>query len=100
MNAVHIPWQEIMAAVFNWVTMLAAALGFGSGVGVIKLIKHWPAPPSKRSIMGGFFDAFQDIVSNDERVGERTDEAGNIVYLMRPARPFNPNQPQQGRQGQ
>jgi hypothetical protein len=58
----------------------AATIGVtGVGVGLVKLLRHAPAPRKGSLWAGCFFDTFQDLASNDSRIGERRCEEGDAV---------------------
>lgn len=60
---------------------VAGTIGIsGAGVGFIKLLRHAPAPKKSSLWAGCFFDTFQDLASNESRIGERRD-------VTRPATP-------------
>ena len=71
-------WQDSAAQLARdgWANIrtILAGVGFtGGGVGLIKLAKHWPAPLKKSLRWGAIFDTIQDVMSNNERIGERRD---------------------------
>lgn len=73
---------SILLALFSACKATLAAIGFGGGgVGLIKFIKHFPPPPVKAKWRGCVFDTCQDVVSNNERIGQRLDGDGNIVSV-------------------
>ena len=81
--------QKAGAWVWDKFSVVSAALGLGSGVGVVKFLKHIPAPHPEQKWAGSVFDTLQDLVSND-RIGERLMADGTIVYvkvLRQPAPP-------------
>ena len=51
----------------------------GFGVGFVKLLRHAPAPKKSSVWAGCLFDTFQDLASNDSRIGERRAEAGGTI---------------------
>jgi len=55
---------------------VAGAVGVtGFGVGFVKFLRHAPAPKKSSVWAGCLFDTFQDLASNDSRIGERRDGA-------------------------
>lgn len=68
---------------------IGTGLGLGSGVGVIKFLRHMPAPRAANLWQGSVFDTFQDLVSNNGRIGERRNEAGDTIFvkLLLPTKP-------------
>lgn len=61
---------------------LGGTFGLGGGVGIVKLLNHWPAPYEDHVYLGAIFDWLQDLVSN-KRIGERR---------MRAAQPIAPGE--------
>lgn len=56
---------------------VAAAIGItGFGVGFVKFLRHAPAPRKDSPWAGCLFDTFQDLASNDSRIGERRPAIG------------------------
>ncbi len=51
----------------------------GCGVGFVKFLRHAPAPRKGSVWAGCLFDTFQDLASNDSRIGERRDESGRAA---------------------
>jgi hypothetical protein len=56
----------------------------GFGVGFVKFLRHAPAPKKSSVWAGCLFDTFQDLVSNDSRIGERRDDAAGAVASAAP----------------
>ncbi len=76
--------DNILTSLYNDLAVTLKAIGFGgSGVGVIKFLKHMPPPLLDNRWRGGIFDMLQDMVSN-ARVGERRLPDGTIVQLPQP----------------
>jgi hypothetical protein len=50
----------------------------GGGVGFVKLLRHAPAPRKSSLWAGCLFDTFQDLASNDSRIGERRSDPGDL----------------------
>ena len=72
-----ISWSGLaywVAASLRTVTGTIGVTGFG--VGFVKLLRHAPAPKKSSVWAGCVFDTFQDLVSNDSRIGERRDDTG------------------------
>ncbi len=71
-------WQTIAMdlahALASKATALGATFGLGGGVGLVKLLNHWPAPYEDSPYTGAIFDWVQDLVSN-KRIGERRTRA-------------------------
>lgn len=58
---------------------VAATVGVtGVGVGLVKFLRHAPAPKRASLWAGCLFDTFQDLASNDTRIGERRPDAPDI----------------------
>lgn len=73
-------WQPIALWTLLHIKAIFVSVGFtGSGVGIIKLMKHWPAPKKKNAKMGAIFDTIQDVLSNNERIGQRSDADSAFV---------------------
>ena len=54
---------------------VAGTIGItGLGVGFVKFLRHAPAPKKNSLWAGCLFDTFQDLASNDSRIGERRNE--------------------------
>jgi len=62
----------------SWGGSLMATFGLGGGVGLVKLLNHWPAPYEGNAYGGAIFDTLQDLVSN-KRVGDRRTRNGATV---------------------
>jgi hypothetical protein len=71
-------WQRIVGIVGDHLMALGVTFGLGGGVGIIKLLAHWPAPLQENIYWGAIFDWLQDLVSN-RRIGERRTREGVIV---------------------
>lgn len=56
----------------------------GGGVGFVKLLRHAPAPKRSSIWAGCLFDTFQDLASNDSRIGERRGDAADLPPLECP----------------
>lgn len=72
-------WQTVGGFVWDHLLTLGTALGLGSGVGVIKFLRHMPPPLKTQIWYGSIFDTFQDLVSNQSRIGERREPDGDII---------------------
>lgn len=73
-------WPATGLWLFTHFKVFFAGIGLtGGGVGFIKLAKHWPAPMKKNLKLGAIFDTFQDIISNNERIGQRRDADSAFV---------------------
>ena len=79
--------QQAGRWLFERLSVVSAALGMGSGVWVVKFLRHAPAPRQESRWKGSFFDFFQDLASNDDRMGERVTKEGAIIYLKVPKVP-------------
>lgn len=67
-------WQETGVWLFGHIKTILAGVGFtGGGVGMLKYLKHVPAPKKDSLWLGSVFDTVQDVVSNNERIGQRRD---------------------------
>jgi hypothetical protein len=75
-------WQSALIDLFHALASKAGALGatfgLGGGVGIVKLLNHWPAPYEGNAYGGAIFDTLQDLVSN-KRIGERRSRDGASV---------------------
>lgn len=63
---------------FIWVAdhlrTILAGVGFtGGGVGLLTYMKHMPAPRRSSIWWASVFDTCQDLVKNNERIGQRRD---------------------------
>ncbi|HVW09829.1 MAG TPA: hypothetical protein VHC90_14670 [Bryobacteraceae bacterium] len=73
----QIDWYSFLYWIAAHVRAVAATIGVtGVGVGVVKLLRHAPAPREGSLWAGCLFDTFQDLASNDTRIGERRAAAG------------------------
>ena len=68
-------WQSVLDGIENHARSLVVTFGLGGGVGIVKYLKHMPAPYQDQVWWGGFFDTLQDLVSN-QRIGDRRTRAG------------------------
>lgn len=75
-------WGDVGAYIVDHVKVIAATLGLGGGVGLLKFIRHIPPPPVASKWGGAFFDWSQDIAANNDRVGERIGPDGQAVFLV------------------
>ncbi len=67
-----IDWYSFLYWIAAHVRAVAATIGVtGVGVGLVKLLRHAPAPRQGSLWAGCLFDTFQDLASNDSRIGER-----------------------------
>ncbi len=70
-------WSDSSAWILQHIRALASTVGItGGGVGLVKFLRHAPAPRKSSVWAGCLFDTFQDLASNDSRIGERRDDAG------------------------
>ena len=73
-------WNSINYWVFLHVRMVAQTVGLtGFGIGFVKFLRHAPAPRKDSVWAGCLFDTFQDLVSNESRIGERRGEDGLAI---------------------
>ena len=72
----------IMAHIREVAGMVGAT---GFGVGFVKFLRHAPAPKKNSVWAGCLFDTFQDLASNDSRIGERRDDAEGTISSESPA---------------
>jgi len=73
-------WNSIGDWVFLHVKMVAQTIGVtGVGIGFVKFLRHAPAPRKDSVWAGCLFDTFQDLVSNESRIGERRGEDGSAT---------------------
>ena len=75
-------WGDAGKYAADHVAAILKTLGLGGGVGILKLIRHWPAPTVGNVWGGAVFDAFQDLTANNDRVGERVGADGKSVFLV------------------
>jgi hypothetical protein len=67
-----IDWHATATWIITNVRTVAGPVGItGGGVGFVKFLRHAPAPKKSSLWAGCLFDTFQDLASNDSRVGER-----------------------------
>ncbi len=71
-------WQAFLEAATSKTAALAGTFGLGGGVGIVKFLKHMPAPYQDSPWTGAVFDWLQDLVSN-QRIGERRTRTGQDV---------------------
>jgi hypothetical protein len=72
--------NPILLYVLTHIKMFLTGIGVtGAGVGFIKLMKHWPAPVTRNKKLGAIFDTVQDLISNNERIGQRSDTDSAFV---------------------
>jgi hypothetical protein len=73
-----IDWYSFLYWLMANVRAVAATIGVtGVGVGLVKVLRHAPAPRQSSLWAGCLFDTFQDLASNDTRIGERRPDAGS-----------------------
>ena len=83
-------WQDIGLAAAAHIKAVLAGIGFtGGGVGLVKFLKHAPAPYQDQPWCGAIFDTMQDLVTNN-RIGERRTRAGAVAQPVA-APPSVPN---------
>lgn len=75
-------WSDASSWLMGHVDTIIKTLGLGGGVGILKLVRHWPAPKVVNVWGGAVFDAFQDLTANNDRVGERIGPDGKSVFLV------------------
>jgi len=64
---------------------VAGTIGMtGAGIGCVKLLRHAPPPKKDSRWAGCLFDTFQDLASNDSRIGERRSDAASEPALAAP----------------
>jgi len=73
----------------HWVAAhISAATGTigvtGFGIAFVKFLRHTPAPKKSSVWAGCLFDTFQDLASNDSRIGERREDAGGRTASVEP----------------
>jgi hypothetical protein len=67
-------WSDAGFWIVRHIETLAATVGItGGGVGLVKFLRHAPAPRKSSIWAGCLFDTLQDLASNDSRIGERRD---------------------------
>jgi hypothetical protein len=75
-----IDWYSILYWIAAHVRAVAATVGVtGVGVGLVKILRHAPAPQKNSLWAGCLFDAMQDLASNDSRIGERRSAPGDAA---------------------
>ncbi len=73
-----IDWYSFFYWAVAHVRAVAATIGItGVGVGLVKVLRHAPAPRRGSLWAGCLFDTFQDLASNDTRIGERRPDVNN-----------------------
>lgn len=73
-------WQAFGLWAYSHLKVFFAGIGLtGGGVGFIKYMKHVPAPLKKSIWWGSVFDTIQDLISNNERIGQRRDADSAFV---------------------
>ena len=73
-----IDWYSFLYWVAVHVRAVAATIGVtGVGVGLVKVLRHAPAPRQESLWAGCLFDTFQDLASNEMRIGERRPDVEN-----------------------
>jgi len=73
-------WNSVGYWLIQHIRAVAATVGMtGGGVGIVKFLRHAPAPRKSSVWAGCFFDTFQDLASNDSRIGERRPDPGDPV---------------------
>ena len=66
----------------------AATVGVtGVGIGFVKFLRHAPAPQKSSIWAACLFDTFQDLASNDSRIGERRDSGDVQISVPRQTEP-------------
>ena len=71
-----IDWSATAWWAIAHIRMVAATIGVtGFGMAFVKFLRHAPAPKKDSLWAGCLFDTFQDLASNDSRIGERRDDA-------------------------
>jgi hypothetical protein len=69
-----IDWSATTWWVVAHIRAVTATVGItGFGVAFVKFLRHAPAPRKDSLWAGCLFDTFQDLASNDSRIGERRD---------------------------
>jgi hypothetical protein len=80
-------WQQSALYLFHHLQAVLGGIGLtGSGIGLVKFLRHMPSPNKSSLWWGAIFDTLQDLVSND-RIGERRDDAGNVIPAPKPETP-------------
>lgn len=75
-----IDWNAAGHWVAAHVSAVAGTVGItGLGIGFIKFLRHVPAPKKGSVWAGCLFDTFQDLASNDSRIGERRTDTGEAT---------------------
>ena len=73
-------WSALAYGAFAHLRALAGTIGVtGFGVGFVKFLRHAPAPKKSSVWAGCLFDTFQDLASNDSRIGERREDAADTT---------------------
>ena len=89
-------WHSIAQAIFNKTVAVAGTFGLGGGVGIVKFLRHAPAPKQGQVWVGAFFDWVQDLASNMSRIGERRTKDGSVVPPIAEPKPIPPAHPRAG----
>jgi hypothetical protein len=70
-------WNSAVYWIVAQIKDVAGPVGItGGGVGFVKFLRHAPAPKKSSVWAGCLFDTFQDLASNDSRIGERRPDDG------------------------
>ncbi len=79
-------WQPVLDGAERFVSWsakhaneLRVTFGLGGGVGIVKYLRHMPAPYQDQIWWGSCFDTLQDLVSNTSRIGERRTREGLVI---------------------
>jgi hypothetical protein len=68
-------WSGTGYWVARHIKAIAETIGAtGGGMGLVKFLRHAPAPKRSSIWAGCLFDTFQDLASNETRIGERRKE--------------------------
>ncbi len=69
---------DTLHQMISWGGAVCSTLGIGGGVGLVKLLNHWPAPRAENIYTCAVFDTAQDLATN-KRIGERRTSEGVAV---------------------
>ena len=82
-------WNGVGLWIFARISMVVGTIGVtGLGIGFVKFLRHAPAPRKGSVWAGCLFDTFQDLASNESRIGERRPDDSAVTPEAPPERPL------------
>lgn len=80
-------WSAVGSWIWTHIVAFLSGLGFtGSGYGFLIAIRNLPAPHAHDRHRGFWFDFWQTVAVNTDRVGERVMDDGALGFIERPKR--------------